>query len=134
MTVQKVAEPVIKLYNRLAGRFENVFDGFFRTFDDLDILDGITLSTQGGSILNVTVDLKGKTTDEILNYLGGIFGKTWNSTSSSGVFNLPISNDIYLIFYPFSTYADGNSPTIAIFYDGSLYHFIRRDSMLFISY
>jgi hypothetical protein len=119
LTVGKVTAPVIKLYNRLAGRFDNVFDSFFRTFDDLDMFDGIEVSTVGGSVLNISVDLKGKSTTEILNYLGGILGKVWIPNSgSNNILGLDISSDIRLVFNPLFT-MNPPSPTIIVFYDSA---------------
>lgn len=117
LTVQRVAEPIVKLYNKFTGRFDNVFKSFFSTFDDLDLLDGISVTSTPGSILNIDVDLKGKTVDVFMNYISGLLGKAWIANQNNpNILGLDISNDIRLSFYPTATSTGG--PTIAVVIDG----------------
>ena len=117
LTVQRVADPIIKLYNRLAGRFDNVFNSVFRTFDDLDIFDGIKISTEGSSILNIDVSLGGKSVHNVKDHIGGLLGGVWAvASNNSNLLLMNLGNGLEVKFNLVATSTDG--PSIYIFYDG----------------
>lgn len=68
------------------------------------MIDGISVTFTAGSILNIDVDLKGKTVDVFMNYISGLLGKAWIANqNNSNILGLDISNDIRLSFYPTAT-------------------------------